>query len=162
MIKTLILCLFIFSIPGRTAAQLTRSDTVSAQMMLLKSCRPDTGRIKLLLALSGYYIDKPNENKKDLDSAYTFLNQALKLSEDLHRIEWRNKTLALTASCDAQAGRLSHAKACFIQIIDYYHKINHQQQEAESWNALGKLIPADNKNDIPYKIQCYERARWRF
>ncbi len=125
---------------------------------LLKNNKTDTGRIALLLKLGKYYIDKPNENKNDLDSAYTFLNQAAILSDDLHAVAWKNKTLELTAQCDGQASNIPHAKVCFMQLIDYYHKTNDKQQEAMHWNALGKLVPADNKNDIIYKMQCFEQA----
>ena len=158
MLKSLTLCLLFLMALLNANGQKTDHQTPKELLFQIQQSKADTNRIKLQLQLGKYYIDKPNENKKDLDSAYDFLNQAIKLSDILHTIEWRNKSLILTALCDEQAGNIPHAKTCFTQVINYYHKINSKQQEAENWNALGKLIPVDNKTNISYKLQCFENA----
>ena len=86
--------------------QKTDHQTPRELLLQIQRSKADTNRIKLQLQLGKYYIDKPNENKKDLDSAYDFFNQAIKLSDILHTIEWRNKGLILTALCDEQAGNI--------------------------------------------------------
>ncbi len=154
---------FILFMAAVAASGQERNNSLPAEWtLLIKKSKPDTSRIALLLKLGKYYIDKPNENKNDLDSAYSFLAEAAKLSDDLRFVEWKNKTLELTALCDGQAGNIPHAKACYKQIIDYYHQTNNKEQEAVHWNALGILVPADNKSDIPYKIQCFEQAHALF
>src|SRR6201996_8475245 len=154
MLKSLTLCLLFLTALLNVNGQKPNNQTTPKELLLqIQQSKPDTNRIKLQLQLGKYYVDKPNENKKDLDSAYSFFNQAIKLSDDLHSAEWKNKALILTASCDGEAGNIQHAKTCFTQVIDYYHKNNNKQQEAESWNALGKLIPVDNKTNISYKLQ---------
>jgi len=144
------------------AGQGHQNSTPHELISLITKSKTDTGRIAVLLKLGKYFVDKPNENKNDLDSAYFFLNQATKLSEDLHAVEWKIKALELTAQCDGQAGNIPHAKACFMQMTDYYHKTNNKQQEAIHWNELGNLIPADNTSEIQYKIRCFEYARSLF
>lgn len=59
------------------------SEQVQSLLKEVQKNRTDTSQASLLLKLSEYYILKPGENKKDLDSAFLFLKRAQQVSTAL-------------------------------------------------------------------------------
>src|SRR5882757_9416719 len=55
--------------------------TVLLLLSLFTNAQSDTARIAQQLKAGSYYLLKPAEDKKDLDSAQYFFNQALRLSQ---------------------------------------------------------------------------------
>jgi tetratricopeptide (TPR) repeat protein len=134
----------------------------SPQQLLSKiqKSNPDTNRISLQLKLGRYYLYKPGELKDDLDSAYSFFNQATQLSNKLREIEWQYRALPLTGDYYAEAGNLERGKQCFMRVIDYYHQTGNSSKEANAWQELGDMYDNNGKNNRrEERINYYQHAR---
>src|SRR5476651_1836184 len=113
MNKQLLLIALLLSCFAGLKAQVHLPDKPAALFPLIQKSAPDTNRIALLNQLGGYYIFKPGNFKYDLDSALTYLNQALALSQKLHSIKWENETLKLKGDCYLEGDDLVNGNACF-------------------------------------------------
>jgi two-component system, sensor histidine kinase PdtaS len=131
------------------------SDLPKYLIPLIHRSHADTNRIALLNKLGGYYILKSGNFKYNLDSALTYLNQSLALSEKLHSIKWENETLKLKGDCYLKGDDLENGSNCFRQVIDYYHQAKDAKREGATWRRWGDCITASHKIE---KIDCYEHA----
>jgi two-component sensor histidine kinase len=129
-------------------------------LLRIQASKPDTNRISLQLQLGTYYLFKPGDYKDDLDSTYHWLNQAAKLSDSLHEVDWQYRTLALLGYYYGNAGDLSRCKQCLDRVITYYHQVAKTDKEAAAWDWLGDLYKNNDKNDHRNEaISCYQQAR---
>ncbi|WP_158288389.1 tetratricopeptide repeat-containing sensor histidine kinase [Mucilaginibacter psychrotolerans] len=125
----------------------------------LDQSRPDSSRIDILWHLGDHYLYLPGNAKEDIDSAFLYLNQAVKLSDQLQLPEWKNKVFISLATCYIEAGRLETGKTFFKQIIAYYKKQGNSYQQAHTWLALGDQLANNGKNDHQQERKdCYQKA----
>lgn len=120
---------------------------------LIAKSNADTNKIALLNKLAAYYIFKPGNFKYDLDSAFTYLNQALQLSEKLHSGKWENETLMLKGNCYLEGEDIVHGNACFKVVTDYYQNIGNFKEEAVTWARLGECITWQHPSDKEFSFE---------
>ena len=129
-------------------------------ILAIKKSKPDTNRINLQLKLGSYYLFKPGEYKNDLDSAYNFFNQAAQLSDRLHEVDWHYKVLAMTGNYYAEAGDLKRCKQIFMQVLAYYRQKGNMNEEAATWEWLGRLYDSESKDaNNKERLTFYQHAR---
>jgi two-component sensor histidine kinase len=157
MVKTLVFCLIFFLPTPWAMGQSQPTSSPATLMALIQKSKPDTNRIKLQLQLGSYYLFKPGEYKNDLDSAFNFFNQAMLLSTALHSIKWQNATLTLKGNCYFEGNDIKSAKACFMQVINYYSKTGDMKLEAQTWVRLEDNIPVST-NLLDDKVVCLKQA----
>jgi hypothetical protein len=73
----------LFSV-NQVPAQLVPNKSLEELHFLLQKSAPDTVRVQLLLQLSYSYLYKIQPKRKELDSAFTFLQEAKKLNAEIH------------------------------------------------------------------------------
>ncbi|NCD68667.1 tetratricopeptide repeat-containing sensor histidine kinase [Mucilaginibacter agri] len=129
----------------------------SALLQKLKKSNTDTSRIKLQLQLASNYLDDVDAQKKNLDTAANFINQAKQLAFKANNTDLQNSSLILLGRYYILQDSILKAKAAFKLVTDYYQKTGNKQQEAVIWSLLGTLLPL--KNTAADKIACFERAR---
>jgi two-component system, sensor histidine kinase PdtaS len=125
----------------------------------IRSGRPDTNRVELLLKAGCFYLLKPGNEQKDLDSAFFFFGPALALSKSLHTDRWINESLKWEGDCYLEGNQLAPGVACFQQVIDYYRRTRDIAGEARTWLRLAECIILLNETFCEEKLRCYGNAR---
>jgi two-component system, sensor histidine kinase PdtaS len=154
------LLLMVFSVPGLTL--LAQGESQAALLARLRESRPDTNRVSLLLKAGCYHLLKPGNEKKDLDSAFSFFNPALELSRMLHADKWVMESLKWKGDCYLEGNELTPGEACFEEVIDYYRRTDDKRKEAETWARLGECIPPLNKAFFAEIVKSLGQARELF
>jgi len=162
MFKLLMICVIPSLFFLNSSAQTASPDSPKELKQLIRKSEPDTNRIVLLLKLGGYYVFKPGSYKNDMDSARTLFKEAMELSNRLHDIKGHNETLKLLGDCYLEEGNLFQGKACFMKVIDYYHKIRNKKEEADLWVRFGDCISRADHQSYFQKLQCYGNAQLLF
>jgi two-component sensor histidine kinase len=144
----------------------TNAQSVDRVPMQLSSrimqSKADTNRIKLLLQLGKYYLDKRGEHKENLDSAIVFFKRAEQLSKTLNSTKWLYATLELQGAYYIKVEDIQKAKNCFHTIINDYKKSENNEQEGLAWKKFGDLFDPENKATNAEQLKCYANARQLF
>jgi two-component system, sensor histidine kinase PdtaS len=153
--------LFIYSLLFFAFLPAGRGQTVSVTSLLTRiaESRPDTGRVALLLEAGKYYLLRPGNEKKDLDSAFSFFGPALALSRSLHSDKWINESLKWQGDCYLEGYDLVRGEACFRIVTDYYRRNGNRPEEGWTWWRLGDCIPELNGRFIDEKARIFARAK---
>jgi two-component sensor histidine kinase len=162
MYKTLLICLTLLLPSIRIMSQQRSFDSPDILLVRIKETHADTNRIRLLLELGGYYLNKRGRYKNDLDSAFMLYRQAMHLSSLLRSVKWQNESLKLKGNYYIEIPDLKNGKACFMQVTNYYQKVGDKRQEAQTWLDLGNCISNENTSFSEEKLKCYEHARLLF
>jgi two-component sensor histidine kinase/tetratricopeptide (TPR) repeat protein len=136
-----------------------QSRTLDSLVSLIKVSRPDTNRVALLLEAGKYHLLKPGNEKKDLDSAFSFFDPAIALSRSLHEDKWVNESLKWKGDCYLEGYDLVHGEACFRMVTDYYRRNGERREEGWTWWRLGDCIPELNEQFIDEKARIYRKAK---
>jgi len=123
------------------------------------SAQADTVRIAQLLKEGQHYLLRTGNEKKDLDSAFFYFNQALSLSRSIHSVQWVNTTLKWIGDTFLEGNDLTSGVACFQPVIDFYHHKGEVRNEADTWARLGECITNYKADFSVEKAKCYEHAR---
>lgn len=124
--------------------------------------QPDTICIAQLLKDGSHYIEKPGNNKTDLDSALLLLNKALSLSRSIRSDRWTNATLLWMGDAYLEGNRLAPGEACFQEVIGYYRRKGDRRREADTWWRLAECMTIDSPKLAPERARCIEQARILF
>ncbi|WP_173003126.1 sensor histidine kinase [Chitinophaga sp. SYP-B3965] len=90
-------------------------------------------KLRILLELGAYYLFKPGNEKKDLDSALLFIQRAQALSVETG---WQKESLNLLGKYYFQAGNIAESQRCFLQTGDVF--------------ANGKYLPVTDPRKLSY------------
>jgi two-component system, sensor histidine kinase PdtaS len=131
---------------------------VSLMATTFSKAQSDTVRIARQLKDGSYYLLKPGNDRKDLDSAQFFFNQALSLSQSIGSDKWINTSLEWEGDCYLEENMLDSGKACFQKVIDYYHRKGELAEEAKTWRRLGEGITTSIQRFAPEKAASFEYA----
>lgn len=124
----------------------------------LQSSQPDTNKIRVLLKLSNYYLNKLGKNKADLDSAWVLNQQAGLLARRLKSHKWLLECLKATGTCFILSGNLSAGKHSYARLANYYHNKGNIRQEAQIWLDLGRVISIERSDWWPEKKKSFVYA----
>jgi len=147
--KLIVLGLLQFLPISKVQAQDPPTESFSELISMMKISKPDTNRICLQLKLGCYYFFKPNGSDSDRDSVIYYFNQATQLSDVLHEIDWKYRTLELTGCYFLATGDLHRCTQCFMSAIAYYHQTGNIKKEARGWTWLADII--DGQMEIGHR-----------
>lgn len=114
-------------------------------------------KVELLLRLGDYYLTKPGELKKDLDSAAILNKEAISLSLKINNKLGIGKSMLLEARIDKERGKWDIATSKMKKSIDYFLNNKMQEQTGEAYNELSYMY----NNDPEYfdtKVKLKEKA----
>lgn len=127
-----------------------KQDIKSAMNLINKTT--DTPKIHMLIMMAERYVFRPGELKQNLDSAYLYIQQAIKLSADLQSDTWSHFSKAILAKYYFANGDIENGKQALLRIIQYYQQQNNKAEEAKWWAEAGRLIP---HTDSTYRFSEY-------
>jgi two-component system, sensor histidine kinase PdtaS len=133
-----------------------------SEMELLKridNSPPDTNQVDLLLQAGRYNLEKPGNDSKDLDSAYSFFEAALELSRKLHADARAIESLKGKGSTFLEIEHFKEGEACFREVTDYYRRLGDKRKEAETWVQLANDLPRSTPPLRDQDIRAYGTAR---
>jgi two-component system, sensor histidine kinase PdtaS len=136
-----------------------QTSTLDSLLSRIKESRPDTNRVALLVEAGKYYLLKPGNEKRDLDSAFSFFDPAIALSRSLHSDKWINESLKWKGDCYLEGYDLVRGEACFRVVTDFYRRAGDKIEEGRTWYRLGDCIPELNGKFLDEKARIYEKAR---
>ncbi|MDP9079626.1 MAG: sensor histidine kinase [Bacteroidota bacterium] len=124
--------------------------------MEIQNSKPDTNRIKLQYQLANYYIFKPRLDKKNLDSALIYFNDAISLNRHLQDKDWEAEINKLMGNYYLQKGDLERSNQSFMAAIAAYDKTGNIK-EANMLNWVGYWYKS-NIGQAEIKEKFYSRA----
>ncbi len=152
----IIYCVLFFMLLVCAKGQTGRLDSLLTR---LAESRRDTNRVALLLEVGKHYLLRPGNEKKDLDSAFSFFNPAIVLSQSLHADKWVNESLKWKGDCYLEGYDLVRGEASFRPVTDYYRRTGDRVAEGWTWWRLGDCIPELNEKFIDEKARSYNCAK---
>jgi len=153
MIKRLIIYFFLLTLCSAAIAQ-----NPGALLLNLNKTSQDTNRINVQLQLSKYYLEKPGELKKDLDSCLYYIKLAKALSNTIHDADHRYRGLLMQAKLGIEAHDFNGAAKLFKEAASYYHSIHEPLKEASVWEVYGGSIPNNDTLRFPLKLEGLTKA----
>lgn len=162
MMKFLLTCLILLMVCLGAPAQTATDTPIKVIFAQIQKSKPDTNRVRLLLQAGTHFLYKAGGLQPDMDVAFSFFDKAQELSNVLKAPELVNETWQFKGQTYIKLGDMPSAQACFKHVIEYDRGRHDKNREAANWNHFGDWVSLDNKQDIPYKILCYENARQLF
>ncbi|MCP2028911.1 two-component sensor histidine kinase [Flavobacterium sp. HSC-32F16] len=110
----------------------------SVKKLLAKTKGED--RIKLLLQLGNFYLFKSGAKPEDLQNAKTYIDDAVRTSNQLKNKKWQQQSLLLLGKYYFQANNQPEGKKIFLQLIAECRKQNDKKALAEALDVYGTLL----------------------
>jgi two-component sensor histidine kinase len=123
----------------------------------IASSKDDARKTALLLKLTDYYISKPGEVKKDLDSAAILNKDALLLIGKTGNKSDKGKSMLLNARIDKERGNKNIAFSKMKQAVSYSEANKMTEQAGKGYEELSFMYDNDPKN-FDVKIKLKEKA----
>ncbi|KAF2515121.1 tetratricopeptide repeat-containing sensor histidine kinase [Flavobacterium foetidum] len=115
-----------------------KGDINSVKKLLTKTKAEE--RIKLLLQLGNFYLFKPGTKPEDLQNAKTYIDDAVRTSNQFKNKKWHQQSLLLLGKYNFQANNQPEAKKIFLKLIAECRKQNDKKALAEALDAYGTLL----------------------
>ena len=151
-----ILVSILFCLMMSSYAQFKSEEIPASMIVALQKTRSDTNRLPILLQLSKYYYFEAGDTRKNLDTAFIYLQQAQSLSEKNHSSKWKNEILCLIGKCYFKIGKLKQANEYFAKIEDNIKKSGNIEDQVVQWEALAWKIRSLDSFGLT-KINCFEK-----
>jgi two-component sensor histidine kinase len=118
----------------------------------LKKEAKDTSRIRTLILINDYYLDRHAE-EGSLDSADLYLKRAAKLNDHYHIEEFKNSIDMYTANLYCFRNPTFDAKRLFLPMINRFKERGDKIDERFAWGFLESNLPSV-RSSIPDHITC--------
>lgn len=139
-------------------AQVALDENKIAEVKELTSSEPTPEiSIRLLLLLAVHYLDRAGTLPRDMDSAFWFIGEAQRRSEQLGSSWWIDESLRTKARYYLDKQDLSQGRRYFLRAINDLHDNGRYYDEANYWVDLGYRIP-DNDSSFDEKVEDLTRA----
>lgn len=136
----------------------TLSQKQLAESLASLSGKKDTNHINLLISLAQHYIFKPGEEKKDLDSAVMFLQEAEQLSKKLSFKKGIGNCILLYGKNFQERGNREKGKEYFLRAIDYSAKCKDYNTNGNAWWQLSYYYDLGSPAEIDKRVACWRNA----
>lgn len=153
----LIACLFLFGCWQTAFSQGIQNDKIGVQRIGLSKAKADTAKVNVFLTLGKLYLDKPGNEKTNVDSAIYFVEQAEKLSNVKgYKIGYGRSVLgsaliAIKNKKNQEALQLTRkALKCFMEASDFL-------DIGETYILMGQRYD-DRPASFERKIECFRNA----
>jgi two-component sensor histidine kinase len=124
---------------------------------LVRTAPRDIVSVHATLLLGQEYLERPGDNKKDLDSALHWFRKALNLSRSIRYTKGERECLRLIGKYYFESGDIAAGKATYLAVIRQYHAEHDLFNEADWLIDLGYRIP-DRDSTFPEKIDYMTQA----
>lgn len=150
--KFLLLCVAVVCVTGHLHAQ----SSASLQSQIQKS-KADTGKVRLLLALSRVILLKSGAGAKETDSSYRFMKQAEQLSIQLNDVKGQGNAALMAAMISNKKGDHKAGAALAQRGFDFFKSIDDLPGMAEAYVIIGQHYGNEGQ-DLDKKIVYYQKA----
>ncbi|WEA01541.1 tetratricopeptide repeat-containing sensor histidine kinase [Mucilaginibacter sp. SJ] len=151
--KKLAICIFLISCTFIADAQ-----KVAELFQKLQNTGNDTNRINAQLQLGQYYLNKPGELFKDLDSSSYYITQAETLSKTIHATGHLYRTLFAKGELDIEQNNWNAATEVFTSVANYYQVHHEPLKEANVWHYYADRMPVPDKFKVDSKLKIHNKA----
>ncbi|XHR97103.1 histidine kinase dimerization/phosphoacceptor domain -containing protein [Mucilaginibacter sp. UC70_90] len=151
--KKLAICIFLISCTFIADAQ-----KVAELFQKLQNTGNDTNRINAQLQLGQYYLNKPGELFKDLDSSSYYITQAETLSKTIHATGHLYRTLFAKGELDIEQNNWNAAIEVFTSVANYYQVHHEPLKEANVWHYYADRMPVPDKFKVDSKLKIHNKA----
>ncbi|SDH18337.1 Two-component sensor histidine kinase, contains HisKA and HATPase domains [Mucilaginibacter gossypii] len=124
----------------------------------LNKTQQDTNRVVALIKLGRYFKEKPVGDRKNLDTARSYFNSAITLSQAIGSTDFLQRALSEKALVFILQEDFKNADSLFNQITSYYNKTDNYSKEAEYWTLYGNNLSYDDKRTLAIRAKCYDKA----
>jgi two-component sensor histidine kinase len=142
-----------------TLASRGQTDLQTQLSVRIEQSKPDTNKIALLLRLGKAFLSKDVQNRYNPDSAYLLFNEANQLSIAIKKPAWQGRCLSEMGVYFFEINNLNEGKTSFLKAIECFKKEGRFHDEADCWNFFGEALPDSNLNNVPIKIDCFNKSR---
>ncbi|WP_162996975.1 tetratricopeptide repeat-containing sensor histidine kinase [Mucilaginibacter kameinonensis] len=118
----------------------------------------DSIKIKQQLDAARYYLSKPGDLKRDVDSAQVKIKGALGLSQKIYAVRWENESLKLLAESYCKLNDLATAKTFFLKAIAGYRQEGAIGEEAQAWQRFADVWPHFTPEQLADQRSAYFHA----
>lgn len=137
-----------------------RKDNIPAVLNTLKDAN-EGSKVHILIVVGEYYAFRPGQLTQNLDSAYTYISEAMRLSNSMKSAYWQHQSLCLLGKYYYERGEFDKGRDCFLKIIYDYQTSGDKAGEAFWWEEFGIYMP-DTDETYPYEVNAYQNARLLF
>lgn len=151
-IKLLSFCFSLLLITGSVHAQ-----SSATLLQKIQKSGADTGRVKLLLALSRLILLKSGAGQKEVDSSFRFMKEAEQLSAKLNDVKGQGNSALMAAMISNKKEDRKAGAALAQKGFDFFKSINDLPGMAEAYIIIGQHYKNEGE-DIDKKIVYYQKA----
>ncbi|HEU4789793.1 MAG TPA: histidine kinase dimerization/phosphoacceptor domain -containing protein [Flavobacterium sp.] len=121
-------------------SELIEKGNINAVKRLLARAK-GIDRVKLLLQLGSFYLFKPGTKPDDLQNAFTNIQEAVQISNQLKIQKWQHQSLMLLGKFYAQTNNIAESKNCFTKVVKECQKQNDQKALADALANQAEFLP---------------------
>lgn len=118
---------------------------------------PEDQQARLYIVMGEHFLFRPALKKADLDSAYSYFDQALQISRQSGLKKWKHESLIALGKYYFANDEFSRAKASFLEIIIDHQRSGDSLAEARVWSELGKYMP-DTERTLEEQFSAHGNA----
>jgi two-component sensor histidine kinase/tetratricopeptide (TPR) repeat protein len=119
--------------------------------------KPDTAKVNLLIALGKYYLNKPGELAKDMDSATLYNREARQISTTLKYEAGLGRSILLEGQICREQGNRDKGLQVTKKSLQFALQHNLLKETADAYLALCDFFGVDN-DDLAERIKYTEKA----
>jgi two-component sensor histidine kinase len=123
----------------------------------LKISRPDTAEVNLLIKLGKYYLNKPCEFPKDMDSAALYNRKARQLSTKLKYEAGLGRSILLEGQIYREQGNKEKGLQVTKNALQFAQKHKLSKETADAYLSLCDFFGVEN-DDLAERIKYTEKA----
>ncbi|WP_143167092.1 histidine kinase dimerization/phosphoacceptor domain -containing protein [Mucilaginibacter sp. OK098] len=151
-----IVCFLLFALPCQANSIPIDSTQLLKKELLRK--QPDSLRVKSMIHLSNYLINKPDATNKQLDSAKSLMNTGIVLAKKIRSLslELKCRQTLLTNKLIFSKDTTGAAQG-YNALIETFHQANDLEGEADCWKDHGMILRELTK-DFRGAVSCNVKA----
>ncbi len=157
MTKLIFICGFFFVVITSNAQSLS-NESPSKLIAALETSSPDSNRLFILLLLSRLYYLEKDDTGSSLDSALLFINQAEKLSDEIHFTGYQPEIFCYLGKCYYKAGKIRQANDYFNKTQTFIENSGPIDRQIGEWKDLAWSIKVLDTVGLT-RINCFEKMR---
>ncbi|WP_454803088.1 histidine kinase dimerization/phosphoacceptor domain -containing protein [Mucilaginibacter phyllosphaerae] len=124
----------------------------------LAIARQDTSKAALLIEIGNWYLNKPGEFPKDMDSALFFSTQAKQLSLALHYNSGVGRSMMLEGKVYRESGNREKGWQTNEKALAFLINNKLSYESGEAYLAAAAFFPASDDDNLKKKISYTEKA----
>ena len=140
----------------RSHSQLKTGQPASVLISALQKNNPDTTRVQLLLQLSRYYYFERGDSKENLDTVLIFLQQAERLSDEIHFLKWQPEIFCFLGKYYYKIGNINQSNEYLKKATSCIESLGSADKQVERWKELAFNIEELDTIGLT-RINCLEK-----